>query len=164
MVGEMRHRLQFYRPIKGRNQNTGEQKNTWVQHVELWGKYDFLKSGSGEDELGGRDGYERNILLNIRYRSDLTNEMYVKITSLNLECEIESILPDLTKFYTTIEARQVKPNETQAISTAEGNEWIEPEKSFIDAEGNFWQTGDGENWLITSENTWQFTGDGPAGN
>lgn len=141
MVGEMRHRLQFWKTVKGRNESTGEQKNTWVQHVELWGKYEFLKSGSGEDELGGRDGYERNVVFTIRYRDDLINEMYVKLSDQDEQYEILSILADLKRNYLTIEAQQVNPADIQNLSDSDGNEW---------------NTGD--------NNGWQFTGDGPTGN
>lgn len=131
MVGELRYRIQFWKTVKGQDSLTGQQLNTWVQHIEVWGKYEFKQPGSDEQEKSGRDLFERNVLFTIRYRDDLENEMYIKLSDRDDEFKIVSLLPDLHRCYLTIEAMQVEPDKKQIISTSGGDGW---------------NTGDGDGW------------------
>lgn len=123
MVGELRHRIQFWKTVKGSHPDTNQQIDTWVQHVEVWGKYDFRQAGSDEAEKAGRDGFERKVVFTLRYRNDIENEMYIKLSDRDDEFKIVSILPDLNRCYLDIETIQVDPAKKQIISTSEGDEW-----------------------------------------
>lgn len=132
-IGQLRHAVKIYKPVKGRNSNTGGQINTWVQDAEVLAAYDF-RTVSDEKEQAGRDSFQTAVNFRIRYRT-VSNEM--RIIMNDVEYEILSVLPDTMKQFITLETKQVNPKNKEIISTAEGDEW---------------QTGGGDGW--------EFKGDG----
>lgn len=151
MIGELRHRIQIWKAVKGRDNLTGERISTYILHKTVWGSYKFNKAGSDEKIIAGRDGAVRSVDITIRHRKDIYNDYYLKVADDRFE--IQSILPDSNKTYLTIEALQVDTNLNSALADSEGNEWIIPDSSFIDINGNKWIREDEDSWLINPSNT-----------
>lgn len=99
-VGNLRERVEIFSYSITRN-TAGEELVTWALFATVWAKAEYNKTGSDEVEKQSQLTSQINLLLTIRYRSDLDTKMKVKFDG--KYWDIRALLRDTRKQYMEIE-------------------------------------------------------------
>ena len=126
-IGNLRHRVKFLQPLKGRDAKTGAEVQTVIQGAEVWAHVEFKEVGSDERQEADQLTPMTSALFTVRYKSGITTQM--EILHDGLKYKILSVLPDLKKCWLTLETVQVGAYREESLAELDG-------ETLIDLSGN----------------------------
>lgn len=133
-IGRMNRRIQFMIPITSRDAMGGE-VHSWLQSNSVFASVEYRRVGSDEKVIGDRPTAVTAAIVTVRYQPVVYPKM--RLIYAGFEWEIESVLHDSHRRYTTMECKQYKPYWEYAWITPDGDMWTDPN-------GNVWVYRDPE--------------------
>ncbi|MEL6970492.1 MAG: head-tail adaptor protein [Bacteroidota bacterium] len=131
-IGQLRYRIKFAVPLRGRDSVYGGGKDTWIFSEELFAHREYTQVGSNEQESAGQMSPVTRVVFTIRGRDGIDASMQIiyeeKIHRIN------SVLPTQRRDYIQLETEQIGDWQDQALVQADG-------QSLIDSDGQaiVWQ-------------------------
>lgn len=161
--GEMRHRIKYLMPLKGRHDDTNEEVTTWLTSNELWAKVEYLPQGSDEKEVGDRKTAFTSTKITTNYRAAIRptwKVVLIEESDRERTFNVLSVLEDSHRVFSILECEQTEKHHTDYFAVPGSGFWIDENGNFWVADGDTtdptpygdltWTDPDGNSWSTSN--------------
>lgn len=105
-IGQMRHRVQFLKPVYTSNAY-GEREKTYAAQAETWASIEYRSQGSSEEVDAQRIASRVDCRVTIRFNSEINAEW--RMVYGNQKFNVRTVLPDAKKMFMLLECEIDEP-------------------------------------------------------